>query len=148
MAKKKSPSKKTAQLKTRETNASVEKFLAGVKDEQQREDCRALVEIMRKLTKAEPKMWGPGIVGFGNYHYKYASGREGDWFVAGFAPRKQNLTLYVTSDIARYDELLSKLGKYTTGKSCLYVKSLDDIHLPTLKELIKLAVRHSKQTQK
>jgi hypothetical protein len=97
---------------------------------------------MKKITKAEPKMWGSSIVGFGSYHYKYASGREGDWPITGFSPRKQNLTLYIMPGFARYGELMKKLGKHKTGKACLYINSLDDIHLPTLKELVKQSVQY------
>ncbi len=87
-------------------------------------------------------MWGPSIVGFGTYHYKYASGREGDWFLTGFSPRKQNLTLYIMAGFKRYDELLNKLGKYKTGKSCLYIRNLDDVDVDVLRELVKQSVEH------
>jgi hypothetical protein len=90
-------------------------------------------------------MWGSSIIGFGSYHYKYESGREGDWFLTGFSPRKQNLTLYIMAGFAQYDELMKKLGKYKTGKSCLYVKSLADIDLATLKTLIQQSVKHTTQ---
>ncbi len=93
-------------------------------------------------------MWGSSIVGFGNYHYKYESGREGDWFLTGFSPRKQNLTLYIMPGFAQYDELMKKLGKHKTGKSCLYIKSLEDINLPTLKQLIQQSVKHMTKTKK
>jgi len=122
-----------AELKTKKTQASVEAFIGRIEDERTKEDCRALVEIMRQATKAEPKMWGSSIVGFGSHHYRYASGREGDWFLAGFSPRSQNLTLYITSGFEEFDELLGSLGRHSTGKSCLYIKRLDDVHLPTLK---------------
>lgn len=138
-----------AELKTKMNDASVEKFLMAIKDETTRADCRAIMALMRQATKAEPKMWGASIVGFGNYHYKYESGREGDWFLTGFSPRKQNLTLYIMAGFARYDELMQALGKYKTGKSCLYIKSLADIHLPTLKKLIQESVKHmSKHSSK
>ena len=129
-----------AELKTKRTDRSVEEFLNTVVDEQRRQDCRVVLQIMKQVTKAEPKMWGTSIVGFGGYHYKYASGREGDWFLAGFSPRKQNLTLYITAGFERYDALLSKLGKHKTGKSCLYIKKLDDVDVETLKELIQQSV--------
>jgi len=131
-----------AELKTKRNDSSVEAFLNGIADEQKRREAFAILELMQKIAKTEPKMWGDSIVGFGSYHYKYASGREGDWFIAGFSPRKQNLTLYIMPGFARYDELMKKLGKYKTGKSCLYIKTLDDIHLPTLKELVKQSVQH------
>ena len=92
-------------------------------DDQRRQDCLTVLDIMGKITGAEPQMWGESIVGFGTYHYKYASGREGDWFLTGFSPRKQNLTLYLMCGLNQYDDLMAKLGKYKTGKSCLYLKS-------------------------
>lgn len=131
-----------AELKTKQNEKSVEKFLNGIADKQTREDCFTISEIMKQITKSEPKMWGSSIVGFGTYHYKYESGREGDWFLTGFSPRKQNLTLYIMAGFARYDELMKKLGKYKTGKSCLYIRSLADVDLPTLKQLIQQSVKH------
>ncbi len=97
---------------------------------------------MKRVTRAEPKIWGPSIIGFGDYRYKYESGREGDWFLAGFSPRKQNLTLYIFGGFPRYDELMKKLGKYKTGKSCLYIKRIDDIDLATLEELVEQSIAH------
>ncbi len=126
-----------AELKTKVNDADVTAFLNGVQNEAKRNDCFAIVEIMSKITKQPPKMWGPSIVGFGSYHYKYATGREGDMPLVGFSPRKQNITLYIMAGFDRYDELMAKLGKYKTGKSCLYINSLSDVHLPTLKTLIK-----------
>jgi len=131
-----------AELKTRPNDTSVEEFLNGVADEQKREDCFTLVELMKQATDAEPKMWGDSIVGFGTYHYKYASGREGDWMLVGFSPRKQNLTLYIMSGFSRYEELMKSLGKHSTGKSCLYIKRLDDIDMPTLRTLVQESVDH------
>ncbi|HSA55923.1 MAG TPA: DUF1801 domain-containing protein [Gemmatimonadaceae bacterium] len=130
-----------AELKTKKTTRSVAAFLDAIDDESRRADCRTIVEMMRKATGAEPRMWGPSIVGFGEYHYKYASGREGDWFVAGFSPRKANLTLYIMSGFPQHEALMAKLGKYTTGKSCLYVKRLADIDLGVLARLIDASVR-------
>jgi hypothetical protein len=130
-----------AELKTQKNQASVEKFLKAVTDETRRADSFALLDIMREVTGEEPAMWGTSIVGFGSYHYKYESGREGDWFLTGFSPRKQNLTLYIMSGFEGYEEMLERLGKHTTGKACLYVKKLDDVHLPTLKKMIKQSVR-------
>jgi len=101
---------------------------------------------MKEATQAEPLMWGDAIVGFGNYHYRYASGREGDWFLTGFSPRKQNLTLYIMSGFEQYDTLLGKLGKHSTSKSCLYIKRLDDIDLPTLSDLVRRSVEHMVRT--
>ncbi|MCH8957420.1 DUF1801 domain-containing protein [candidate division KSB1 bacterium] len=131
-----------AELKTKPNEQSVEAFLNSVEDEKKRQDCLTILEIMKQITKAEPQMWGTSMVGFGTYHYKYESGREGDWFVAGFSPRKQNLTLYIMAGFSRYDELLSKLGKFKTGKSCLYIKKIEDVDLKTLKELIKQSVAY------
>lgn len=135
-----------AELKTKATSASVDKFIKGIKDEQTREDCRKVLDIMQKATGSEPKMWGTGIVGFGSYHYKYASGREGDWFLTGFSPRKQNLTLYIMSGFDEYDALLEKLGRHTTGKSCLYIKRLEDVDMKVLRELVKRSVKHMQKS--
>ena len=129
-----------AELKTKKTTASVEKFLNNVADEQRRKDCFRLVGIMKAETKAEPAMWGTSIVGFGRHQYKYESGRELEWFLVGFSPRKQDLTLYIMGGLERYPSLTKKLGKHKTGKSCLYIKKLEDVDLPTLKQLIKQAV--------
>jgi len=131
-----------AELKTKVTKASVEKFLEGIKDEKKRQDCHQLLKIMRKATKSEPKMWGPSIIGFGDHHYVYESGREGDWFLAGFSPRAQNLTLYM---MGGWDnETLKKLGKYKTGKGCLYINKLEDVDVNVLNELITRSVKKSK----
>ncbi len=133
------------ELKTKKNDADVEAFLNGIEDEKRREDSFAVLELMKKITKAEPKMWGASIVGFGNYRYKYQSGREGDWFVSGFSPRKQNLTLYIMSGFSRYDELLAKLGKHKTGKSCLYINKLEDVDLDVLAEMIETSVKNVNQ---
>ncbi len=101
---------------------------------------------MKRITKANPKMWGPGMVGFGSYHYKYASGREGDWFLTGFAPRKQNLTLYIMSGFERYSALLKRLGKHKIAKSCLYVKRLDDVDMDVLTQLIEESVAYVRKS--
>jgi hypothetical protein len=130
-----------AELKTKITKASVDKFIKGIKDEQVREDCIKIAEMMQKITKAEPKMWGTSIVGFGDYRYKYASGREGDWFLVGFSPRKQNLTLYLMGGLNEHEELLGNLGKHTTGKGCLYIKKLEDVNMKILKELVTASVK-------
>ena len=128
--------------KTRKSTASVEAFLAGVTHEKRREDCRAVVEIMREITGEAPVLWGDSLIGFGSYHYTYESGREGDWPLTAVSPRKQSLTLYIMPGFARYEALMAKLGKYKTGKSCLYVNKLEDIHLPTLRRLIAQSVEH------
>ena len=134
------------EIKTKKTTASVERFLDTVEDESRRDDCYAVLEIMRSITKSEPAMWGPGIVGFGSYHYVYASGQEGDWPLTAFSPRKQNLTVYIMTDFfKKYPELLKKLGKCKISKACLYIKSLNDIHLPTLKHVIKTSTSDFKK---
>jgi hypothetical protein len=127
-------------LKTTPTTASVDAFLAGIAPERQ-EDCRALVRMMTKASGAEPRMWGPSIVGFGSYHYAYESGREGDWMLIGFSPRKSDLTLYIMSGFTRYAELMARLGKHRTGKSCLYLKRLSDVDTGVLQELMNESVR-------
>ena len=135
-----------AELKTKQNNRSVDRFLKSIPDKQKRQDCLALVKLMQQVTRAEPKMWGSSIIGFGSYHYTYASGHEGDTCLVGFSPRKRNLTLYVIADLEQHAELLKKLGKYKTGKACLYINRLDDIHLPTLKKLIQQSVKHITKT--
>ena len=135
-----------AELKTKENDQSVEVFLAGIEDAQKQQDCRTLVAIMQEATGAAPRMWGDAIVGFGHYHYKYASGREGDWFLTGFSPRKQNLTLYIMAGFDHYDALLARLGKHSIGKSCLYVKRLADVDMPVLTELVVESVAHMQAT--
>lgn len=134
-----------AELKTKENNASVPKFLNAIEDEQQRKDCKELAALMGKITGVKPKMWGDGIVGFGKFHYTYKSGRDGDWFLTGFAPRKRDFTLYLMSGFKQHEDLMKKLGKFKNSVSCLYVKSLDDIHRPTLKTLITRSVKETKK---
>ncbi len=131
-----------AENKTKETDASVDAFLSAIEDEQRRADCFAVAKLMQQVTKAKPKMWGSSIVGFGSYHYKYESGREGDSPLVGFSPRKQALTLYITSGFAAYDDLLKKLGKFKTGGGCLYIKRMADLDQKVLKEMIKQSVEH------
>jgi len=130
-----------AEAKTKQTNASVEKFLREIPDPVKREDSMKVAAMMSEITRHKPKMWGPNIVGFGSRHYKYASGQEGDWPVVAFSPRKQNLTLYIMGGLTEDNELLKKLGKHTIGKSCLYIKRLSDIDTPTLKKLIRLSLK-------
>jgi hypothetical protein len=131
-----------AEAKTKPTEQSVEGFLNTVSDQQKREDCFSLLELMKQATQTEPQMWGSSIVGFGSYHYIYASGRSGDAPLTGFSPRKQNLVLYLMGGFDQYDELLRKLGKHTVGKSCLYIKRLADVDLPTLKTLVQQSFSH------
>lgn len=135
-----------AEAKTRPTDVSPTAFLQKVPDEERRQDCFALLQIMQELTGSEPRMWGPGIVGFGSYRYRYASGREGDWMLIGFSPRKKDLTLYIMGGFEGHEALLAKLGKHKTGKSCLYIKRLADIDLSVLKSVIVASVRYMKKT--
>ena len=133
-----------AVLKTKANNQSVEKFLNSVKDEAQREDCFTVLRLMGQATKAQPRMWGSSIVGFGSYHYQYASGHEGDCFVTGFSPRKDSLSLYIMAGNQQFPELLAKLGKYKTGVSCLYIKRLADVDTKVLQRLIEASVKKMK----
>ena len=137
-----------AEMKTKPTGASVEKFLNQVSDETRREDCFKVAQIMEEITGEKPVMWGPSIVGFGSYHYKYASGRVGDWPIAAFSPRKKDLTIYIMPGVQQYGELMEKLGKHSSTKSCLYIKRLSDVHVPTLKKLIRESVKTMKQILK
>lgn len=131
-----------AELKTQPTDESVVAFLNGVSNKKRREDSFKVLALMGEITGEEPIMWGSSIIGFGCYQYKYASGRAGEWFVTGFAPRKQALTLYIMSGFSEYDELLGKLGKHTTGKACLYIKKIEDVDIDVLRELIEKSVDH------
>jgi len=130
-----------AEPKTKPTKQSVKEFLNKIDDPERRADCFAVAKMMEEITGEKPIMWGPSIVGFGSYHYKYASGREGDWPKAAFSPRKKDLTVYLMMGYTKHTELLEKLGKHSGGKSCLYIKRLSDIHVPTLKKLIKISVK-------
>lgn len=134
-----------AELKTKVNEQSVTKFLNSIKDKQRRQECLTVLEMMKKAAKTEPKMWGSSIVGFGSFHYVYESGREGDWFLTGFSPRKQSLTLYIMGGLAAHQALLQKLGKHKTGKGCLYVNKLEDINLPTLRKLIVEGVKRARK---
>lgn len=129
-----------AELKTKQTDSSVKTYLNAIEDEQRRADCFALVEIMRKATKMEPKMWGDAIVGFGSYHYKYESGHEGDACRVGFSPRKGDISIYIVPGFEGKEGLLKELGKHKIGKVCLYVKRLSDIKIPILEKLVKDSV--------
>ena len=131
-----------AEPKTKVNDASVEEFIDTVADETRRDDCRTVLKMMEKATGAKAKMWGTNIVGFGSYTYKYATGRTGDWPLVGFSPRKTNLTLYIMDGFANYDELMAKLGKHKTGKSCLYLNKLADVDMTVLSALIKQSVAH------
>ena len=132
------------ELKTQKTGASVKGFIDAMPDEERRADCRKVAKLMQEVTGAKPAMWGPSIVGFGQQTLKYASGRELDWFLAGFSPRKQDLVLYLLGGYAGQADLLRKLGKHKTGKSCLYIRRLGDVDEAVLKQLIRRASRHSR----
>jgi len=135
------------ELKTVQTRASVDRFLQGIKDENKRADCYKLVEMMEKATKSRGKMWGTSIVGFGDYHYVYDSGRENDWFITGFSPRKQNLTLYTIGGFHQFPDLMEQLGKYSTGKGCLYIKKLEDVDSKILQKLLTQSVKAAKSSK-
>ena len=136
-----------AELKTKPNEQSVDEFLQRVDDEAKRRDSYIILGLMEEVTGAKARMWGDSIIGFGSYHYKYASGREGEWFLTGFSPRKRNLTLYIMSGFTEYDGLLRRLGKFKIGKSCLYVNRLEDIDLSTLRELVETSVGHLEQPE-
>lgn len=124
-----------AENKTQPTQESVAKFLNSIEDEQKRRDAKKIDRLFREISGEKPTMWGPSIIGYGTYHYKYASGREGDFMRLGFSPRVQSLTLYIMPGFRKYEKLLAGLGKHKIGKSCLYVKRLDDIDLDVLRAL-------------
>lgn len=125
-----------AELKTKKTELSVADFIKKAADTQKQKECFTIIELMEKATKAKAKMWGSGIVGFGDQHLKYESGRELDWFVMGFSPRKQNLTFYIPGTVEKQQGLLKKLGKHKTGKGCLYINKLEEVDMTVLKEII------------
>lgn len=129
-----------AELKTQANTASVSAFI-DKQDAEVAADCRTIIKLMKKATGEEPKMWGATIVGFGRYAYKGASGREGEWMLTGFSPRKANLSLYILTGLDKSAALLKKLGKHTTGKGCLYIKRLSDVDLNVLDELIAKGVK-------
>ncbi|MCC6412098.1 MAG: DUF1801 domain-containing protein [Saprospiraceae bacterium] len=133
-----------AELKTQPTTVSVQDFIASLEDQNRRDDCHRLYAMMQSITGDNGTMWGPAIAGFGTYHYKGKSGREGDWFVCGFSPRKQNLTLYLTGGFTQHEELLAKLGKHKiSGGSCLYIKRLSDVNLEVLTELVRASFENT-----
>ena len=134
-----------AENKTKATKASVTEFMDSIEDPQKRADARKLAAMMRKVTGKRARMWGSSIVGYGTYHYKYASGREGDFMVAGFSPRKQALAVYIMAGFGRFDALMSELGKYKTGKSCLYIKRLSDVDEKILEKLIAESVKYMRK---
>ena len=137
-----------AELKTKPNQASVKAFLDSIADDRKRKDSKVVLKMMKDATGASPRMWGPSIVGFGSYHYKSASGREGDWFLTGFSPRKQALTLYIMGGFQKHEPLMRKLGKHKcSGGSCVYVRKLADLDQGVLKQLIRSSVRHMKKSQ-
>jgi Domain of unknown function (DU1801) len=130
-----------SELKTKPTAESVAAFIEKISDKTRREDCQAVIEIMKDVTKEEPEMWGPSIVGFGRYRYQYPNGREAEWMMTGFSPRKGDLTLYIMGGFESSPDLMKRLGKHKTGKSCLYIKKLAEVDLKALKELVKKSVK-------
>ena len=128
-----------AKNKTVPTSLNAEAYVSRLEDLEQKQDCEKIMHMMQKISNEEPVIWGTSIVGFGQYHYRYASGREGDFIKIGFSPRKQNISIYLSAGLDRYDELLTQLGKYKTGKSCLYIKKLADIDFKVLQKLSKQA---------
>ena len=134
-----------AENKTKPTGASVDDYVASIADEARRTDCRRLIRMMARVTGEPPRMWGPSIVGFGTYHYRYDSGREGDFFLTGFSSRKAELSLYVMAGFASFPALMAKLGRHRTGKSCLYVRRLADVDLEVLEELVRRSVKEMRE---
>ena len=132
--------------KTQKTVASVDDFLDAVTNRRRKEDGLILLDMMKDVTGLEPEMWGPSIIGFGQYHYKYETGREGDMPMTGFSPRSRSLSLYIMSGFDEYDDLLARLGKHRTGVSCLYINKLDDVDLDVLRELVTRSYGHMKAT--
>lgn len=133
-------------LKTQPTDTDVDDYIANLDSEQQREDCKVLLKLMKKITKAKPVLWGNSIIGYGQYHYESKSGQKGDWPLTGFAARKQNLTVYIMQGFEPYADLMSKIGKTKNAKSCLYIKKLADIDLTVLEELITNSVNYMHAT--
>jgi len=134
-----------AELKTKPTKVSVAGYLAAIKNDARRQDCEAVVKMMTRVTKEKPVMWGPSIIGFGKYHYKYDSGHEGDMCIAGFASRKDAIVIYLMPDILADKKRMARLGKHTHGKSCLYVKKLEDVDVKVLEQLVKDSVAEGKR---
>jgi hypothetical protein len=133
-----------AENKTKPTAKSVPEFLDHIADPRRKADCQRVAALMERLSGSKPKMWGDSIVGFGDYHYTYASGREGDWFQVGFSPRKQNLSIYIMDYLEHHSDLLEGLGKYKHGKGCLYINKLEDIDMNVLENLISTTIKQLK----
>lgn len=142
---KSSAKSKSADMKTTPTKASVTSFINAVENETRRKDAKTILALMKKLTGDKPVMWGPSIIGFGKYHYKYESGREGDFMLVGFSPRKANMVLYVLGSLKDDDPLLGKLGKFKRGRACLYVNTLDDVDMGVLEKVIKKSYETTKK---
>lgn len=134
-----------ATRKTQPNDQDVKTFLNQIENEQKKTDALRLLELFKEVTNMDPVMWRSNIIGFGHYHYKYDSGREGDWFLTGFSPRKKNFSLYIMSGFDHFNELITQMGKFSTGKSCLYIQKLDDIDQSVLSELIKKSVAYMKE---
>jgi hypothetical protein len=130
-----------AELKTKKNKGSVDAFLASITNEQKQKDCSKIIQMMEKATKAKAKMWGAAIIGFGDQHLVYDSGRELDWFMMGFSPRKQNITLYIPGTVQKQQALLEKLGKHKTGKGCFYINNIADVDSKVLEAIIKASVK-------
>ena len=135
-----------AENKTQQNDQSVEAFLNSVEDERKRQDCFEILALMQEVTGCAPQMWGGTIVGFDKYAYTYASGHSGESPIAGFSPRKQNITLYILAGFDEYEAILARLGKHKTGKACLYIKRLDDVNIDILRELVTASVNHMRET--
>jgi hypothetical protein len=133
-----------AELKTRKNNSSVAAFLQK-SELSKRQDCETVIGIMEEATGEKPVMWGSSIIGFGRYHYKYATGREGDWLLIGLSPRKQNVSIYFMDGFSNYEKLLAKLGKHKIGKSCLYINKLADIDMRVLTDLVRRSVKNMRK---
>ena len=134
-----------SELKTQPNDKSVDSFLNTIEDNSKKEDAFKLLNLMKSATHEEPRMWGDSIIGFGAYHYKYESGREGDWFITGFSPRKNNFSVYIMPGFSRYDDLMKDLGKHKTGKSCLYINRLSEINSDVLRNLISESFTYMKK---
>jgi len=131
--------------KTKITNINPEDILDAIEDDQKRQECFQILKLMKKITREKPKIWGDSLIGFGKYHYKYESGREGDFFLTGFSPRKQNISVYIMAGFDNFPEIMKNLGKYKTSVSCLYIKKLEDIEFKLLGELIEKSVEVMKK---
>ena len=134
-----------AELKTKQTEASVDEYLDAIEDPRRRADCAAISALMKKVTKCEPKMWGPSIVGFGSYHYRYETGHEGDACLAGFSPRKPEIVVYIADAFESREKLLQELGKHRASKVCVYIKRLSDIDVAVLEKLVKASVAEARK---